>query len=202
MGHDRQSLSTAQGTVPLMVHFAYDHTGRLLAKVALKHGQFTLRSGRTSEWYFDKYLFETQPLLLHQVTWLLRSKIQEMQFQRIAGPELGGIALATSLSLLINKPSLYVRKRIKEYGREKLVEGHYEEGEQILLVEDVLTTGIQAIEATNVLRGLGLDAIHVLAVLDREEGAAENMQYAGLSYSALYTLKQLQKWRLQDIERR
>jgi orotate phosphoribosyltransferase len=164
--------------------------GRELAAVALLHGQFTLSSGKTSEVYFDKYLFETRPELLGRVAEHLAALLPA-DTTRLAGAELGGVPLATAVSLRSGLPFVIVKKAAKAYGTAKLVEGALQPGERIVLLEDVLTTGAQAIHAAQVLANCGATVALVLGVLDREEGAATRMAAAGLPYRVLFTRTQL-----------
>lgn len=118
-----------------------------LRAAALLEGDFTLRSGRKSKYYLDKYLFETQPTLLGELAQRFARHVND-DVDRIAGAELGGIALAAATSLATGKPFVIVRNSKKAgYGTGKLIEGKLEKGERVLLVEDIATSGGQAIEA-------------------------------------------------------
>lgn len=164
-----------------------------IARVALLRGTFTLRSGRTSSYYLDKYLFSTRPEVLSRLGDLFADRIHEVQaavgapIQRLAGAELGGIPLVTVASLRTGLPAIFVRNAKKDYGTAKQVEGVLNAGERVVFVEDVATTGGQALEAVNVLRGLGASVEAVIAVIDRQEGARENLQNAGLRFESLFT---------------
>src|SRR5918993_1178160 len=119
---------------------------RRIAEVALLRGEFTLRSGRKSNYYLDKYLFETQPDILRELGKLFADRIPP-HVDRIAGPELGAIALAAAASMASGKPFVIVRNQKKGYGSGKLLEGTLKPGETVLIIEDVLTTGGQVLEA-------------------------------------------------------
>ena len=106
---------------------------------------------------------------------------------RVAGSELGAVPLATAASLASGLPSVLVRKAPKTYGTAKRFEGALNSGERIVLVEDVLTTGGQAIDSATALRDFGVQVVLVLAVIDREEGAAAAMREAGFELQALFT---------------
>ena len=111
--------------------------------VAYLEGDFVLRSGRRSSFYLDKYRFETQPSLLREIGDLLAQRIAEVEpnAQRIAGPELGAVALAAAASMAANLPFLIVRREAKDYGTSNRLEGICEEGERVVVVEDVVTSG-------------------------------------------------------------
>ena len=167
-----------------------------IADAALLHGSFTLRSGRQSSYYLDKYLFSTRPELLGPVGDLLAERIRSVisdtgPIQRLAGAELGGIPLVTVASLRLGIPSLFVRNAKKEYGTAKQTEGALEKGERVIFVEDVTTTAGQAVEAVETLRGLGLEVAAIVTVIDRLEGAADNAAAAGVRFESLFTKRDL-----------
>jgi orotate phosphoribosyltransferase len=162
-----------------------------LRAAALLEGEFTLRSGRKSKYYLDKYLFETQPTLLRELATRFARYVTP-QVQRIAGAELGAIALAAATALETGKPFVIVRNAKKAgYGTGKLIEGKLERGERVLLVEDVATTGGQALEACKTLQDAGATVIAVVATIDRQEGAREAIESAGLRFEALFTTSDL-----------
>ena len=159
---------------------------QLVKKAALLTGEFTLSSGRRSNYYLDKYRIETQPAILDAVADGLTSKIP-VEAELLAGPELGAIPLVTAVGLKTGIPFLLVRKKAKEYGTKKAVEGLYEKGQNVVLIEDVLTTGGQAVAAADSLRELGLKVLKIVCVIDREEGAREAVERAGYVFDPLLT---------------
>lgn len=156
-----------------------------MKEIALLHGDFTLRSGKKSSWYFDKYRFEGIPGIMRSVAHHLSRLVPEGT-NRVAGIELGGIPLATSLSLESDIPAIFIRKSSKDYGTEKQIEGVHQPGDQILVVEDVVTTGGQAIILINQLREAGLNIVGCLAVLNREEGSNEAFAEADIPFWWLF----------------
>lgn len=168
-----------------------------IAKVALLRGNFTLRSGRASTYYLDKYLFSTRPELLRQLAPLFGDRLHAMearlglQFVRLAGAELGGIPLVTAASLHTGLPSIFVRNKKKDYGTSKQLEGAINPGDAVALLEDVATTGGQALEAVAALKEAGADVRCVIATIDRLEGARENIEKAGLAFDSLFTTRDL-----------
>jgi orotate phosphoribosyltransferase len=155
-------------------------------------GQFTLRSGRTSSVYWDKYRFESDPALLKAIIEELRSLLPPT-FDKLAGLELGGIPLATGLSLATGRPCLFVRKEAKTYGTGHLVEGGWRAGERLVVVEDVLTSGGQVAMSVQQMRDLGLVVAHVVCVIDREEGARERLGEIGCELATVFTMAELAK---------
>jgi orotate phosphoribosyltransferase len=155
--------------------------------VAYLEGDFVLRSGRRSTFYLDKYRFETQPELLREIGELLAARIAEVEpaAVRIAGPELGAVALAASASMASGKPFLIVRGAAKDYGTSNRLEGIFEEGERVVVVEDIVTSGGAALDAVRNLRQAGLICETVICVVDRGEGGAEAMTDAGVHLERL-----------------
>jgi orotate phosphoribosyltransferase len=164
---------------------------RAIRKVAYLTGSFRLRSGQTSSFYWDKYRFESQPELLRAVAEGLVNRLPPGDFDRLAGLELGGIPLATAVSLAIGKPCLFVRKKAKDYGTCKVVEGGYAAGERIVVVEDVITTAGQVVESVGQMRALGLLITDVLCVIDRQQGGREKLAAIGCELHAVFTLDEL-----------
>lgn len=161
-----------------------------IAQVSLLRGEFTLRSGRKSNYYLDKYRFETQPDVLVELGKLFASHVTS-DISRIAGAELGAVSLAAATSIASAKPFVIIRNQKKDYGTSKLVEGILEPGEKVLIVEDVLTTGGQVLEAARSLKDAGAIVEKIVAVIDREEGARENIEGAGYTFEALFTTTDL-----------
>ncbi len=168
-----------------------------IADAALLRGTFTLRSGKKSSYYLDKYLFSTRPELLRLLAPLFADalKIAEkglaIRFDRLAGAELGGIPLVTAASLHTALPCIFVRNQKKDYGTAKQIEGVVKPGDRVALLEDVATTGGQALEAVKSLRDAGANVLAVIATIDRLEGARENLEAAGLHFQALFTKRDL-----------
>jgi orotate phosphoribosyltransferase len=152
---------------------------------AYLEGDFVLRSGRRSKYYMDKYLFETQPDILAELGRLFAARASDADV--IAGAELGGVALAAAASMASGKPFLIVRNAKKDYGTGKMMEGKLEKGQRVLLVEDIATTGGQVLEAAKVLTEAGATVTKIVATIDRQEGARENIEKAGFQFEALLT---------------
>ena len=161
-----------------------------IADVALLRGEFTLRSGRKSSYYLDKYRFETQPDVLVELGKLFAERIPA-HVQRIAGPELGAVALAAAASIASGKPFVLVRNKKKDYGSAKALEGICEKGETVVIVEDIMTTGGQVLEAAKSLEEAGLKIDKIIGVIDRLEGARANIEGAGYKFESLFTTADL-----------
>lgn len=155
-----------------------------IKSVALLHGDFTLRSGKKSNYYLDKYLFGTRPEILKELVPFIVEKLPP-QYDRLAGPELGAITLTTATAMAVNKPFVLVRKAAKEYGTAKAFEGEIKAGEKIVIIEDILTTGGAALDAAKRLRDFGCDVVKIIGIIDRQEGAFENIKAAGFIADAV-----------------
>jgi orotate phosphoribosyltransferase len=154
-----------------------DELRRAIKQHAYLEGEFVLRSGRTSTYYLDKYRFETQPDVLRALGERIAAEVRAHadDAARIAGPELGAVALAAAASLACGLPFLIVRKEAKGYGTENRLEGVFEPGESVCLVEDVVTSGGAAISAVEALREAGLRCDTAVCVVDREEGGVDEL---------------------------
>ncbi len=153
-------------------------------------GQFTLRSGKVSDYYFDKYLFEGDPALLWEIA-AHATELIPAGTEVLAGLELGGVPVATAMSLLTGIPTAFVRKEAKTYGTAKLAEGADIAQRRVLVVEDVITTGGQVAESTKALRELGALVDTVLCVIDRSGGDRPALAAVELSVRALLTTEDL-----------
>jgi orotate phosphoribosyltransferase len=149
-------------------------------------GDFVLRSGKRSKYYMDKYLFETQPDILRALGKEF-CKYLTPDVTLIAGAELGGVALAAATAMEANKPWIIVRNSKKDYGTSKLVEGTLKKGDVVLFVEDIATTGGQVLEAAKVIAEAGATVKKIVAVIDRRQGARENIAAAGYVFESILT---------------
>jgi len=164
-----------------------------IADVALLRGEFTLRSGRTSKYYLDKYLFTTQPDILEALGALFAERIAKLGVvDRLAGTELGGIPLVSAAAIATGLPAVLIRNQKKGYGTAKQLEGAINPGERIVLLEDIATTGGQVLEAGQMLREeFKVEVPAIIATIDRQEGARENIEAAGFVFDALFTKSDL-----------
>lgn len=166
---------------------------RAIRERAYLEGDFVLRSGRRSRYYLDKYRFETQPDLLEAIGARIAAKAAEADPQavRLAGPELGAVALAAAASLASRLPFLIVRSQRKGHGTGNRLEGVFSPGERVCLIEDVVTSGGAAVEAVRVLREAGLACGAAVCVVDREEGGADALARVGVRLHAIFRADEL-----------
>jgi orotate phosphoribosyltransferase len=174
----------------VIVTDAYSDLARRVAERCRLTGTFSLRSGQTDTTYFDKYLFEGDPGILREVAQHMVPLIP-VGTEVLAGLELGGVPVATALSLATGLPAAFVRKQAKTYGTAKLAEGADIEDKQVLVVEDVITTGGQVALSTRELRERGARVDDVLCVIDRSEGDHSTLDAISLQVRALFTKSSL-----------
>jgi orotate phosphoribosyltransferase len=160
---------------------------------AYLEGDFVLRSGRRSRYYLDKYRFETRPELLEAIGGRIADLVAEHEpdANRLAGPELGAVTLAAAASLVSRLPFLIVRKEPKGYGTDNRLEGAFEPGERICLVEDIVTSGGAAVSAVEALRAAGLECRTAVCVVDREEGGVDELARHGVRLRPLFRASDL-----------
>jgi orotate phosphoribosyltransferase len=166
---------------------------RLIREHAYLEGDFVLRSGKRSRYYLDKYRFETRPDILAALGERLAARVREVApaAVRIAGPELGAVALAAAASLSSGLPFLLVRKEAKGYGTENRLEGAFAAGEEVCLVEDVVTSGGAAVDAVDALREAGLECRTAICVVDREEGGVDALARRAVSLHPLFRARDI-----------
>jgi orotate phosphoribosyltransferase len=164
-----------------------------LREHAYLEGDFVLRSGKRSRYYLDKYRFETRPDLLAALGERIAKAVAEFEPEatRLAGPELGAVALAAAGSLASGLPFLIVRKAAKDYGTSNRVEGAYEEGECVCLVEDVVTSGGALLEAVEALREAGLMVRTAVCVVDREEGGMDALARQAVRLRPIFRAREI-----------
>lgn len=155
---------------------------------AIKYGEFELSHGGTSDYYIDKYLFETDPRCLSLIA---RAFAERVDGEKLAGVALGAVPLVAVTSVETGLPYVIARKQQKEYGTGNLIEGDLEEGERVVVLEDIATTGQSAADAVEALREAGAVVDRVVVVVDRGEGADELLADHGVELEALLTAEEL-----------
>jgi orotate phosphoribosyltransferase len=154
--------------------------------IARLTGTFTLRSGQIATEYFDKYRFEADPVLLAEIAAAL-VPLLPADTEVLAGLELGGVPIATAISLHTGLPAAFVRKQAKTYGTAQLAEGADIAGKRVTVIEDVITTGGQVVISTGQLRDLGAIVDHVVCVIDRSPDHGAALVAEGLTLTSLLT---------------
>jgi len=163
----------------------------LLNAGCIKFGEFTLKSGLKSPIYIDLRLIITYPKLLEQVGAAYLPLLENLQFDRIAGLPYAAIPIATAISLAGNYPMIYPRKEVKVYGTKAEIEGEYQTGDTVVVIDDLVTTGGSKFEAIEKLTGAGLIVEDVLVLVDRQSGAKESLAEAGYAMHAVLTISEM-----------
>lgn len=158
---------------------------------AVRYGDFTLASGKKSKYYIDIKKASTDPKTLKLIAEQAALLIRKMDIDSVAGVELGGVPLATAVSLETELPLLLVRKTVKDYGTKGRFVGELKAGDKLVLLEDVTTSGGSVKDAIKVVREAEGDVKYVITVVDREEGAKESLAELGVELVPLVTASDL-----------
>ena len=163
----------------------------LLEAGCIKFGEFTLKSGLKSPIYIDLRQIISYPKLLEQIGAAYLPLLKGLKFDRIAGLPYAAIPIATVISLQGNYPMIYPRKEVKTYGTKAEIEGEYQAGETVVIIDDLATTGGSKFEAIEKLTEAGLVVKDVVVLIDRQSGAKESLAQAGFAMHAVLTITQL-----------
>lgn len=151
-------------------------------------GDFTLSSGKKSDYYINMKKAITYPEILSAIAKLITEKIKDEKLDKVAGPALGAVPIATAVSLESNLPLLMIRKEQKGYGTSKLIEGELESGDEIVVVEDVTTSGGSLLKAIKALEENGGVVKKAISIVDRLEGAQETFEKEGIVFEPLISV--------------
>jgi len=166
---------------------------KLLREVeCIKFGDFILSSGKRSDYYIDIKKATTNPKVLKLVGEMIADEIKDENV-KVAGVELGSVPIATAVSIISQKPLLIVRKKAKDYGTKNKIEGELNKGDRVVIVEDVTTTGGSVLKAVKEIRENGGIVDKVFVVVDRMEGAIENLKKEGVELIPLVSVKELRE---------
>lgn len=173
------------------------HTETLLEKFnevkGIQYGDFLLKSGQRSSIYIDLRVIVSYPELLKAVSEKIWEKIQGCRFDKICGVPYTALPIATAISLMHNCSMVLCRKEAKEHGLKKRIEGHFQPGQECVIIEDVVTSGGSILETIAVLENEGLKVNHVVTFIDRDQGGKANLKAKGYTLHSVYTLPELLK---------
>ncbi len=168
----------------------------LLQSRCIRFGEFTLKSGIVSPIYLDLRRLVSYPQILKRVARAYANVLRELHYDRLAGIPYAALPIATAVSMELNKPLIYPRREVKAYGTKAAIEGEYNAGETVVVLDDLTTTGETKFEAIEKLTDAGLMVREIVVLIDREQGASELLARAGYTLHAVTTLPALLEiWR-------
>ena len=156
-----------------------------------QNGSFTFKSGRTCSNYIDMRSIISSPNLLKKITHKIYDAVEHISYDRVCGVPYGALPVATATSLVSNKPMILLRHATKNHGLQKQIEGQYKEGDRVLLIEDVITTGSSILESIEALKKHNLIVNDIVVVLDRQEGGVDRLKELGYRIHPVYTLSEV-----------
>lgn len=157
----------------------------------VRFGDFTLKDGRHSPFYLDMRVLISHPAALARVARAMLQRAEAIAYDRLAGLPYAGLPIAVAMSLIAERPMIYVRKEAKDYGTKKLIEGEYAAGERALMIDDVVTSGGAKLDAVAPFRDAGLRVEDVLVIVDRSDGGAQALADAGLRLHSVLDVRTL-----------
>lgn len=158
---------------------------------AIQFGDFKLASGIQSPIYIDLRLLVSSPNLLATVAEQYASVLEGLTADRIAGVPYAALPIGTAVSLESGIPMIYARKEVKDYGLRRGIEGAWEAGDNVVIIEDLITSGGSTVKTAQVLRDAGLVVEHAIVLIDREQGGAENLAHAGIQAHSVFTISEM-----------
>jgi uridine monophosphate synthetase len=163
----------------------------LLASNCVRFGQFTLKSGQTSPIYLDLRRLVSHPAILRRAAQAYAKILRGLEFDRLAGIPYAALPIATAISLEMNRPLIYPRREVKDYGTKASIEGDFNAGETVVVIDDLATTGETKVETIQRLEAAGLKVRDIVVLIDREQGAGGYLKARGYNYHAVAGLRSL-----------
>ncbi len=183
----RPAASSVQRPASPITQLAAD----LVASQCVQFGSFTLKSGKQSPIYLDLRRLISHPASLRRAAQAYARLLEPLAFDRIAGLPYAALPIGTAVALEMARPLIYPRREVKDYGTQAAIEGHFQAGETIVVLDDLATTGGTKLEAIQKLEAAGLTVRDIVVLIDRQQGAAETLAAAGYTLRAVATLTEL-----------
>ncbi|MEM8857419.1 MAG: orotate phosphoribosyltransferase [Chloroflexota bacterium] len=158
---------------------------------AIKFGNFTLHSGKKSPIYIDLRIVVTYPDLLRKIAKAYASVLNAKEFDVLSAYPYAGLPLGVAVSLEMDKPLIYPRKEMKNYGTGKSIEGIFSVGQKTILIEDLITSGKSIAEAAAILKAAGLQCNESVVLIDRQQGGIQQLAESGIKVTPIVTLSKV-----------
>lgn len=190
----RDKINVVRGALSLITHHS-SHLSQLAQDLVdsqcVRFGQFKLKSGIVSPIYLDLRRLVTHPQILRRVAQAYAETLKSLEFDRLAGIPYAALPIATAIALEIDRPLIYPRREAKDYGTKATIEGDYQAGETIIVIDDLATTGGSKIEAIQKLEEAGLKVRDIVVLIDRGQGAGPMLAEAGYQLHSVVNLHDL-----------
>ena len=157
---------------------------KAIKNTAFLEGEFTTRAGKKTNYYIDKYLFETQPDILNHLTDNIVELIKDLDYDLIAAPAFGAVPISAVLAKKTNDQFIIIKH---QRNNKPLILGHYSTGQKVIIIEDILTSGKTSLETAQYLSSIGLDVVTIVSVVNREEGGVEALTEHGFNSISMMT---------------
>lgn len=156
----------------------------------IKFGNFKLKSGMMSPVYIDLRVLVSYPKVLKEIAHMYAGILKKLTYKRMAGIPYTALPIVANISAINNKPWIYTRKEVKEHGINRPVEGEFKAGEKVVMIDDMITTGLSKIETLKPLKQIGLNIKDIVVLVDREQGGKEYLENKGYVFHAAFTITQ------------
>lgn len=169
----------------------YELAEFLIKSNAIRFGLFKLSSGKSSPYYLDLRIIPSFPSYFKFIVDALKEKLDKIKGDYLCAIPTSGLVYASALSYASSKPLVYVRKESKEYGTSKLIEGYLKPGSEIIIIDDVITSGRSIINTAEIIRRNGALVNNVITIIDRLEGGRDALSKVSMNLFSLVTIKEI-----------
>lgn len=157
---------------------------------AIKFGNFKMKSGLMTPVYVDLRVLVSAPKVLKEIAHEYVAILNKLSFKRMVGLPYTALPIVANIAAINNKPWIYMRKEIKEYGTKKAIEGAFNIGEKVVMIDDMITNGLSKVESLKPLEENGLKIKDIVVLVDREQGGRDNIEKKGYNFHCVFTLTQ------------